>query len=132
MFDILLGTQAIGKATLTRQGMYCCIVCKCRISGQVPYRVEARCGTGSQDLGLLVPENGWFVLTKRVPVRFLEGGEPSFHALPAKGGWKGEFVPISPEEPFRYLSRLENAYLARRGQVQGIVISNPTGQWSEP
>ncbi len=132
MFDIYLGKQSIGKATVTRQGMYGCIVCKCHISGQVPYRVELKAGEKFQDLGLLVPENGWFTLTKRVPIRFLEGAELKFDALPARGELNGKFVPISAEEPFRYLSRLENAYLARRGKLQGIVISNPTGQWSEP
>ncbi len=128
MYDIFLGSQPVGKATVTRQGMYGCVVCKCRISGQVPYRVEIRSGQSREDLGLLVPENGWFTLTKRIPMRFLECGEPVFSALPARGEIGGKFVPISADEPFRYLSRLENAYLSRRGQVQGIVISNPTGQ----
>ena len=34
----------------------------------------------------------------------------------------GTFVPISPEEPFAYISRLKDAYFERRYGQAGVVI----------
>ena len=47
-------------------------------------------------------------------------------------------MPIVPEEPFAYIERLKTSFLVKKYGQMGIlledqsVISNPTGQWSEP
>ena len=38
---------------------------------------------------------------------------------------QGKYIPLSPEEPFRYLSRLKQSYLERRNGKVGIVIKEP-------
>ena len=50
-----------------------------------------------------------------------------FRLVPKLGDHTGErFVPIYPEEPFSYISRLKDAYLARQGEQLGAVIRTET------
>jgi hypothetical protein len=35
---------------------------------------------------------------------------------------EGKFIPIYPEEPFAYISRLQNAFLEIRNGQAGVVI----------
>lgn len=114
--------QKIGQAEVTRQGLYYHFTCHCRLSGEVICRLAAVCGDKTENLGIPIPENGEFILRKKIPVSRLGEGQLRIRVLPKHTELAGHFVPISPEEPFRYLSRLKNAYLERRGQQLGVVI----------
>lgn len=117
-YTVFLGGQSIGKAMVERQGLYYCITCRCRLSGEVVYKVMASCGETTEDLGILVPESGAFVLTTRIPIKRLGEGELAFRAVPRHMELREKFVPISPESPFAYISRLENAFLEiQNGQI---------------
>ena len=122
MYDVILGSESIGKAQVEREGLYYRISCRCRLSGEVPYKVNAACGDKCEDLGLLVPQSGAFVLTARLPAKRLGEGKLEFRAVPRTPKSEGKFVPISADEPFSYLSRLENAYLQFREGQPGVVI----------
>ena len=122
MYDVMLGTESIGKAQVQKEGLYYRISCRCHLSGEVPYKVQVKCGDKCVDLGLLVPQNGAFILTTRLPVKRLGEGVPEFRAVPRHPKYEGEFVPISADEPFSYLSRLENAYMQIRDGQIGIVL----------
>lgn len=114
--------QRIGQAEVIRQGLYYHFTCRCRLSGEVICRLAAVCGDQMENLGVPVPENGEFILRKKIPVSHLGGGQLRIRVIPKHAELTEQFIPISPEEPFRYLSRLKNAYLSRRGQQLGIVI----------
>ena len=135
-YEVLLGGQRIGRAIVDRQGLYYAIACRCRLSGEVVYKVTVSCGEKSESLGILVPEGGAFVLTTRIPIKRLGEGELQFRAVPRHMEMQGQFIPVTPEEPFAYLSRLENAFMEIRSGRAGIVLpamdqnanSSPTGQ----
>lgn len=121
-YEIMLGGQAIGKATVRRQGLYYEFDCQCVLSGEGMFCISVFCHTNREDLGVLVPEGGRFVLRTRLPVKRLGEGTLCFEAVPKRPKPVGKFIPLSPEEPFRYLQRLENAYLQVRNGQPGIVI----------
>ena len=122
-YGITLGGQEIGKASLQRQGLYYAISCRCRLSGEVVYKVTVGCGEHTESLGILVPEGGAFVLNTRIPIKRLGEGELHFQAVPRHTELRGTFIPVSPESPFAYISRLENAFLEVRNGQPGISIS---------
>ncbi len=118
----MLGGQSVGTAQIRREGLYYALDCRCRLSGEIVYRLVARRGERTVNLGIPVPEGNWFVLRTRIPVKRLGEGELQIRAEPKNVQWSGKFVPLSPEEPFRYLRRLQGAFLqVRDGQV-GVVI----------
>ena len=120
-YDILLGGAAIGQVQVIEQGLYWQFQCRCRLSGTVFYQITVTSEGQTVKLGIPVPECGWFVLNTRIPKKQLKNGPFCFHAVPRHSELKG-FIPVKPEEPFAYLARIKDAYLAvRNGQV-GIVL----------
>ena len=126
-YGIDLGGQAVGTATVYREGLYWVIVCRCRFAGEGIYRISVQCGEKTEVLGIPVPEDGCFALRTKVPVKRLGEGEMRFSAVPKYEMPRGKFIPLCPEEPFRYLKRLEHAYLEIRNGQAGVVIREDQG-----
>lgn len=122
-YQILMGGKEVGTAKVIRQGLYYSFDCRCALSGEVICRVTVTCGEKTHSLGIPVPEGGAFVLRTRLPVKQLGEGQLRFQAQPNHRPVAGLFVPISPEEPFAYLSRLQDAFLEFREGVPGVVIN---------
>ena len=121
-YDVYLGTEAVGKVTVTREGLYYCFMCSCRLSGTV-CKLKVTCDDNETVLGTLVPMGTAFGIHTKVPVKRLGKGKARFSVLPNKPVMTGKFVPICPEEPFAYLERLKDAYLELRNGQIGIVIT---------
>ena len=115
-YPILHGDQPVGKAVVIRQGLYYCVTCRLQPEKPGIYRAELCCGKMVENLGI--------VLTRRIPASRVAGGAPEFRIFHKNMTLQGQFVPISPEEPFGYLDRLNNAYLMRKGQKIGIIIGD--------
>ncbi len=121
-YPVLHGDASVGQVRVTRRGLYYYFSCRLRLPQGCVYRLELICGGKTENLGVPVPEEDLFVLTKSIPVSRLDG-KPIFRIRPKQESWQGRFVPIGPEEPFAYLDRLKNAYLSRQGKQLGIVIT---------
>jgi hypothetical protein len=112
-YEIYLGQDAVGTVRVMQEGLYYRFLCRCELSGDVVYRVMVSCGTHQENLGVLVPMNGVFYIDKKVPLKHLGKGKLEFRLLP-KHPELEHFVPLGPEEPFSYISRLKNAYLLKK------------------
>ena len=121
-YSVIQADKMVGTAEVAREGLYYRIRCRCTLTGETVSRVLVRCGEREEGLGILVPEDGAFVLETRIPVKKIGEGPLSFSAVPKHGPMEGRFVPLSPEEPFRYISRLKDAYLEIRNGRVGVVI----------
>ena len=116
--ELTFGGKSIGRVWAERQGLYYVFRCRCRLSGEAAFRLLATCGKNQEDLGILVPIDGGFGLDTRRPVKRLGEGELSFRLVSKHDAPRTHFAPISPEEPFAYLQRLKDAYLAEKdGQI---------------
>jgi len=121
-YEITQGNQVIGQACVQRQGLYYHFSCRCRLSGEVICRLVVTCGGKQENLGIPVPEKDAYTLNTRISVSRLGQGQMTFRAVPRHNPLEEKFVPLSPEEPFRYLSRLKNAHLENRNGIVGIVL----------
>ena len=121
-YEIRQGTSVIGTVEVKKQGLYYCFSCRCRLSGEVIHRLEVIKGGEITDLGVCVPMEGCFGTEKRVPVKVFRAGEAEFRLVPKHESVSGLFVPVYPDEPFAYLSRLKEAFLVRQNGQLGIVI----------
>jgi hypothetical protein len=120
-YDILLGGAMIGQAQVDKEGLFLRFRCRCRLSGEVIYQLTVSDGCHTEKLGIPVPESGWFVLDTRLPAKRLENAPLFIRAVPRHGELSG-FIPVKPEEPFMYLSRIKDAYLAVRDGQAGILL----------
>ena len=121
-YGVYFGTQLAGKVQVQRQGLYYRFTCRCRLSGDVVCRLRVTCGDRRESLGVVVPMDGGFGLDTRLPVKRLGEGEMAFTLVPKHEVPEGTFVPIYPEEPFAYIERLKEGFLAKKGEQVGVVL----------
>ena len=121
-YEVYRGDEPVGTAEVTRKGLYYCIRLKCALSGDVMHKAEVRCNGAREDLGILVPEEGGFVLTTRIPIKRIGAGDMTFRVIPRHKPFRGHFVKLSPEEPFTYLKRLKDAFLVNQNGEIGILF----------
>lgn len=121
-FAVHFGNKAVGKARVSKQGLYYHISCRCRIGADVVCRLTACCGDRRENLGVVVPVEGGFGLDTKIPVKRLGEGGMSFFLSPKHETEAGQIIPVYPEEPFAYISRLKKAYLLKQNGCQCIVI----------
>ena len=121
-YEIRRGNEAVGTATVEKQGLYYRICCRCKVSGEGMRRIVVTCGKQREDLGICVPVEGGFGLNKKIPCKRFGAGKPEFLLLPKYPGVQGKFVPVYPDEPFAYMTRLKSAFLEVRDGQSGIVI----------
>ena len=121
-YAVTVSGQQTGKVSVQRQGLYYLFSCRCRLAGDIIYRLVVTCGTVRESLGILVPQEGSFVLNTKLPAKKLGEGELSFRLIPKREELRKTFVPISPEEPFAYIARLKQSFLVIQNGQAGICI----------
>ena len=93
------------------------------LSDEKIYRLTVTCGKLQENLGILIPQNGIFVLDTKLAVKKIGEGEMSFTLKLKQEKFSEMFVPICPEEPFAYISRLKESFLMVRDGQPGICIA---------
>ena len=126
-YELRLGQLAVGKVAVSRQGLYYRFRCRCCLTGSTIFRLWAITGDRKENLGVLVPGEGGFILDAKLPVKRFASGKPEFQLRPKQGSPGLEFIPVYPEEPFAYLVRVKDGYLVRRNGQAGIRIGKKTG-----
>ena len=122
-YPVFKGNQEAGKVQILKEGLYCRVICRCQLTGNVVYRLAAISGDRKENLGVLVPEGDGFGLNRRIPAKQLQLENPEFQLIPSHPPMGEEsFLPLQPEEPFAYIEKLENAYLVRKNGRLGICI----------
>lgn len=122
-YEIKLGDRPVGKAQVTREGLYYRFRCSCKLEQTSVCRVAV----GDVSLGILVPQGNGFGLDTKLPVKRFGEGIPEFRVVLNRPVLEGRFIPLSPEEPFAYIQRLKDAYLARQGGQLGVIIREKAG-----
>lgn len=122
-YEIRLGAEPVGEAAVEKVGLYYRFSCRCRLNGATMQRVMVACGDKKVDLGICVPMGELFGVERKVPRKQLGEGTPEFFLTPRPQRSGGKFVPVYPEEPFAYMSKLKDAFLEIRNGQMGIVIS---------
>lgn len=122
-YEVTLAGKPVGKAQAEKQGLYYHVICRCRLSGEVMYRLECSIGDKKTNLGILVPMDAGFGMETRFPVSRVGEGALTFRLLPRHDEMEERrFVPIRAEEPFQYMEQLKDALLESREGQPGASI----------
>lgn len=122
-YSVYFGKERVGTVQVYRRGLYWQFVCRCRLYSKSLCRLQVTCCGQQVDLGILVPVQDDFGLEKKLPVKRLGEGTPEFRIRMAGEKPEKQFIPICPEEPFAYISRLKESYLVHRNGALGIEIA---------
>ena len=85
-------------------------------------RILVIVGNQQIDLGVCIPVDGQFGLEKRIPCKYMGEGTPEFRIMPKYQRTGRRFVPVYPEEPFAYMTKLKDAFLEIRDGQAGVLI----------
>lgn len=118
MYDILMDTQVVGQAEVTKEGLYYRFTCKCTPPDDSVHRIFVSDGNNTKDLGICVPTGEWFCLVSRVPVKYLSGENLRFSLVPKEQ--RG--VPVKTGGAFSHLDKLETARLQEINGMSEIII----------
>ena len=121
-YDVMLGKEKRGTVTVTGEGLYWKIQCRCSLYSDVMQNLILRTGDKDTNLGLLIPEGSSYCLKTRIAKKELPMIK-GFCMKPRHEKPENDFYPIKPEEPFAYLNRLEDAFLERRNGEIGIIFA---------
>ena len=121
-YGLTVGGRDVGKVQLLKEGLYYRIFCRAELYGAVMYRLVAVTEGRRENVGILAPVSGGYGLERKLPCSRLSLEGLSFLLLPSHEPVEGKFVPISPEEPFSYLQKLQDLDLAKRSGEVGVVI----------
>ena len=119
-YEILLGGEPVGQAVVTKQGLYYHFSCRCRFTGAVMFQLQLRWEEKWEHLGIPAPEGEDFCLETRLSAKRMGPGRPEIIAVPRHESMPENFYPVSPEEPFAYLSRLKDGFLTYRDGKPGL------------
>ena len=112
-----------GKVAVSRQGLYYRFHCRCAFPDKDIFRLVLSKDGSYENLGILIPSGESFELTTKLPAKRFPEGEWSFHITSGRETTAEYFVPIRPEEPFAYLSRLKDSFLTYQNGQPGIRIT---------
>ena len=121
-YEVKFGAEKVGKVQVLRQGLYFRFICHCKIPSDMVVKLVIRCGGKSDNIGVLIPFDEDFQLDKKYPVKKFSQGTPEFYLAPRHDTVNGKFVPIYPEEPFAYIARLKDAFLATQSGQVGVML----------
>ena len=112
-FDVTLNGQATGTVEVKREGLYCRIVCRCRMVDGGIHRLYA----GDEKIGVLIPENGELTLETRVAAKRIQP-----HCGFTLGECRENFFPIRPGEAFNHLDKVRMGRLGFRNGEPGLIL----------
>ena len=127
-YSVTIRGTSVGKVLVQRQGLYYHISCRCYLKGDTIYRLVVSSGTTSINLGVVVPIDNGFMLNTKLPVKKIGEGELSFALSAKQEAPYATFIPITPEEPFSYISRLKDSFLTLQDGQVGILLSKKQEQ----
>ena len=117
-YDIYLNFEKVGFADVVQEGLYYRITCRCKFNNTAVYRVIIKTCRDIINLGICIPQNNEYTLTKRIPVKRICSGKLSFflqdvHPETAKEEYAlsidSQSVPISKIRYMRYKVSNDNS-----------------------
>lgn len=122
--NVSLDGRVVGTVKIQKIGLYYQICCRCKLPAGKLYRLKAICERNTVDLGICVPLEDDFAVDKRIPVKYLNIGNITFHLI-ANGEESNDiFIPLETEKPFSNLQNIMDAKFERRDSVPGLLIIN--------
>lgn len=128
IYDIHIGNDVIGQVKVSREGLYYRFHAVCQLKSGSIFQLEGQWGEKTCRIGILIPEGNQFCLNTKIPAKQFPTSKPIFCAVP-RHAWGNHEIPVYPDEPFLYLSKIKNAYMIKRNERAYIVIKNsPDGK----
>ena len=121
-YQVTLLSDPVGIVAVTEEGLYLRFQCRCAVPEHPIYRLYAYCGDQRYDLGVLIPDGGFFIIDKKIPKKIFASNDFRFLILPKTENLNNDIEIIEPEQPCNSLQYLYRAHLKIEGGKYYIVL----------
>jgi len=140
-YEIMQAGKPVGKACVSRQGLYLCFSCRCEIPDGEIVRLIVESDGHRESLGVCVPMGNVFGVETKLPAKKIRDGNLEFYLEGSRkeGDYtqaapyvkeeltdekcrQEQFIPVSEEQPFEQLDLLNDSHMEIRDGEAGIVI----------
>ena len=130
-YEIKQGNKPVGTMDVSREGLYYHFRGKCNFVQKQIFRVRMVCAGSEENLGVLLPCNGIFLLDTKRPVKQFSDATPPFVVTSST---VANWISLNENTPFPMLVALENGVFQRRDGVPGILFTDqePSRPGSDP
>lgn len=104
-------SKTIGTANTTICGLYMDIYCICRHPEGGFFRVHMKYPDKTIDLGLWVQAESYYCVRRKIPVKSLGTGEPTFCIVPNTPCTDDRKYQIAAGVPFQHIDKIRNGKL---------------------
>ncbi len=111
IYDVYYKESVIGKAEVSREGLYKRIRCRISLSGKGFFRLILSTEHYCVPIGLFMPASGGYEIEKSLPASRLPEGIWKFFVAPKENEGR-KYVPIEEGKPFSFLTELNKGRLA--------------------
>lgn len=122
-YSIFENGSIVGTAEVITEGLYLNIRALCSPLSEQIYKLILSCNNKRISLGTCVPQEGAYIVNKRIQSKSVGDGELVF-SIEAKNRLEHmQFVPINSDKPFSQLNHLPSAHYEKRNGICGVVLS---------
>ena len=119
MYDILFENKCVGRAEMSREGLFYCIRCTCIPPERGTYTITLTDGERNRNLGICVPEGDHFTLFTRLACKHMTADKPVFRLV---NGQVYQRIPFTEGMEWDDLDKLELSKLEYTDGIPEIVI----------
>ena len=121
-YEIRCADKVVGNANVETEGLYYKIRCRCKLPPDKMHRVFLHAAENKIDIGICLPEDGYFVLDKRIPIKHV-GHEPfAFYVADPLYRENTKIIPIFEDKPFDEIAHLADSKFAVIDGAPSILI----------
>ena len=121
-YEVTYDGQSVGNVTVAKQGLYYHFSCQCQLTKESIYRLIMKNDGREYDLGILTPLDRRFGMNTSISLKKVGTGTPEFYLFSKQQSALINLSPVSPDEPFSYISRLESAFLVNSKGKKSLVF----------
>lgn len=104
-YALTLNGDQVGTVILETQGLYYRFLCRCRL----PEKQRVSLFADQENLGILVPDDGYFCLATKMPRKRFSEDNITFRLVQKDAAEDSVLIPVSADTPFPDLDRLGEA-----------------------
>ena len=128
-YEITLRNKVVGTMAVSSAGLYYHFRGKCTLSKNCIFRITMSCGDKQENLGVLIPCNGLFLLDTKRPMKQFSDAMPVFTVQSDRESG----FPVNENTPFPKLEALDNGVFQKKDGISLILLtdSGPVPQGSD-
>lgn len=123
-YHAIFEDKVVGEVTVEKEGLYYTFQCCVSLKQGGMYRLILETEKGETDLGILMPCEAGYAVRRKLSVKQVCGSSFHFRITERNSVLAESCIPVSEDQPFPFVDKLQNARLQHFENEIKIVIAD--------